>query len=188
MNYGKDKMPDNVTLCQTALTSKSLSSVEHWYSNIKWEAPSIRHRLEKIHHYCFAKEAYNDRLQTTMINKGVTTLSHWLQCIMLCIHQYSMGILYKPSPELYIADWLSHNNHTENREQEITGMNVNIPTICTAVMSNQACTSDDWWYCHKRQVNNYTLYFAKSNTRTVVLQPHRHWKDMMSGNGISILV
>ena len=28
---------------------------------------------------------------------------------------YSVCILYKPGPNLYIADWLSQNNHMENK-------------------------------------------------------------------------
>ena len=37
----------------------------------------------------------------------------------MCAH------LYQPGPELYIVDWWSWNNHVENKDQEITGMNVN---------------------------------------------------------------
>ena len=51
---------------------------------------------------------------------------------MLHTNQDRIHILYKPGPELYIADWPSHNNHGENRNQEITGMNINIHMISTA--------------------------------------------------------
>ena len=44
-----------------------------------------------------------------------------------------MCTLYKPDPDLYIADWLSHYNHTENRNQEITGMSISINKISTVV-------------------------------------------------------
>ena len=55
-------------------------------------------------------------------------------------------ILYKPGPELYISDWLCHNSNTENRDQEITGMNVNILTtgtpadipVCTPIQDVRA--------------------------------------------------
>ena len=43
-----------------------------------------------------------------------------------------MHILYKSGTEFYIANWLFHNYHTENGDQEIRGMNVNIPTISKA--------------------------------------------------------
>ena len=67
-----------------------------------------------------------------MITNDVEALSQWLQYTMLCIHKYSVHTLYKPCPQLYIVDWLSQNNHTENRDQEITGMNVNMHTISNA--------------------------------------------------------
>ena len=36
-----------------------------------------------------------------MVRKDVVSLSHQLKCIMLCFHQYSMCILYKPSITSY---------------------------------------------------------------------------------------
>ena len=44
-----------------------------------------------------------------------------------------MHMLYKPGPELYAVDSLSQHNHTENRDQEIAGMNIGIHTISTVV-------------------------------------------------------
>ena len=41
-----------------------------------------------------------------MFKKDVTTLSQCIQCIMLKIHQHRVQILYKPGPEIFIADWL----------------------------------------------------------------------------------
>ena len=52
---------------------------------------------------------------------------------MLHIHQYNMCILYKPSPDLYIVDWLSQHNHAENRDGEIAGMNISIYILNTAI-------------------------------------------------------
>ena len=54
-----------------------------------------------------------------VVSKDVTALPLWLQCIMLYIHQNNMCILYKPGPDLYIADCLSHHNHTEGKDQEV---------------------------------------------------------------------
>ena len=62
-----------------------------------------------------------------------------------------MHIFYKPSPELYIVDWLPHNNRIENRDQEITGMNVNIYIfsmavdilICTSIEHIRASSSQE---------------------------------------------
>ena len=122
---------------------------EQCYSNIEYEALGILHGIDKPDHYCFAKEVYLITVQKTLlaiISKDVATLYQHLQLIMLHIHQYRLHILYKPGPNLYIADWLSQNNHTENRDQEITGMNmyaisisVNAP-LCTSIEDIQAAT------------------------------------------------
>ena len=49
-------------------------------------------------------------------------------------------MLYKPGPDLYLVDWLPQNNLTENKDREITGMNVNIHAIITA-LDILICTS-----------------------------------------------
>ena len=84
--------------------------MEQWYSNIEREALGILHMLVKLHHYCFVKDVYvitDHKPLAAMISKDVSILLQWLQGIMLHIHQYSVHIIYNPSPELYIADWLS---------------------------------------------------------------------------------
>ena len=68
-----------------------------------------------------------------MITNDFATLSQQSQCIMLHIHHYSIHILYKPGPELYIPDWLSCHNHIANKEQEIAVMSVIIHTIISQV-------------------------------------------------------
>ena len=60
---------------------------------------------------------------------------------MLYIHKYRVCNIHKSGPDLYIVEWLSQKNHTENRDQEITGMTlnlkltlcINLPTISTFV-------------------------------------------------------
>ena len=67
------------------------------------------------------------------VQKGCSKYIPAFKCIMLCIHQYSVHILYKHGPDLYIADWLSKNNHVEKKDQVTTGMNINIHAISAAV-------------------------------------------------------
>ena len=86
-----------------------------------------------------------------MVCKDVAIINQWFQYIMLHIHQYSVYILYKPGPELYIVGWLSWNNYEECRDQEITGKNVILPAIsavvdipiCTSIEDLQGATSQD---------------------------------------------
>ena len=96
--------------------------------HIAWvgEIPSL--------HLC--KEVYiitDHQPLVRMVSKDITTLSQQLQCIMLCMHKYSICIQYKPGPDLYIADWLSCHNHTENRDQEIAGMSIGMHKVTTVV-------------------------------------------------------
>ena len=37
--------------------------------------------------------------------------------------------MYKPGPDLFIADWLSRQSHKENKNEEISGMHMNINAI-----------------------------------------------------------
>ena len=56
MNCGHDKVPDNASLCPIAFASKGLWHTEQHHSNIECEVLGIIHGLEKVHHYCFARE------------------------------------------------------------------------------------------------------------------------------------
>ena len=95
----------------------------------------ILHGLEKSHHYCFGREVLvitHHKLQVSIFKKDVGTLSQWIQCILLKIHQYRVQIIYKPCPDIFIADWPSRHNHTEGKDQPIKGMEVQIAAIQTA--------------------------------------------------------
>ena len=119
MNCGHDEIPDNATLHPTAFTSLSPLSAQWHYNNIEWESLGILHGLEKFHHYCFAKEVCvitDHKSLVAIISKDVAMLSQHLQYIMMHIHQYRVCIIYNHGPDLYTADWLSLNNHTEKRD------------------------------------------------------------------------
>ena len=75
-----------------------------------------------------------------MVSNDVATLLQWLQHLILQIHQYKVGILCKPGPDQHIADWLSHQNHNERKDQEIAGMNINTYT-CNTGTDISVCTS-----------------------------------------------
>ena len=125
-----------VQLYAQVLLSASLLSDGKHYNNIEWEGFGILHSLEKFHYHCFARGVYiitDHKPLKAIIYKVVTTLSQHLQWIMLCIHQYRVCIVYKPDSDLYIVVWLTQNNHTENRDQEIISMTVNVNAINTLV-------------------------------------------------------
>ena len=105
------------------------------YSNIECEVLGILHGLEKFHHYCFGREVLvitDHKTLVSMFKKDVATLLQCIQCILLKIHQYRVQIIYKPGPEIFIADWLSRHNHTEGKDKPIKGMDIWVDAIQTA--------------------------------------------------------
>ena len=150
----KDTAPDNTILCPTAFASKSLTGAEQRYSNIKHKVLGILHGLEKFHHYCFSREVLvitDHKLPVSIFKKDVATLSQQIQHILLKIHQYRVQIIYKPGPDIFIADWLSRHNHAEGKDQLIKGMEVWVDIIqtttdmpeCLSMMELQQASSQD---------------------------------------------
>ena len=86
-----------------------------------------------------------------MFKKDVATLSQHIQCILLKIHQYRVQIIYKPGPEIFIADWLSRNNHVEGKDKPIQDMDICMDTIqnsidmleCISMAEIQQASSQD---------------------------------------------
>ena len=64
------------------------------------------------------------KLLVSMFKKDVATLSQCIQHILLKIHQYRVQIIYKPGPEIFIADWLLRHNHMEGKDKPIKGMDI----------------------------------------------------------------
>ena len=99
MNYGHDEVPDIAILHLTAFAGKNLLNVECCYCNKEQEDLRILYSLKKFHHYCFVKEVCiitDHKPLVAIISKDKAMFSEYLQCIMLCIHQYRVGIIYKP--------------------------------------------------------------------------------------------
>ena len=121
----RNEVPENSILRPTAFSNKSLTEAERRYSNIGGEALSILYSLEKFHHYCFVSEVDiitdNQPLIATF-RKDVDTLSQRHQLILLRMHQYRVRITCKPGLDLFMAYWLSRQNHNKNKDEEITGI------------------------------------------------------------------
>ena len=157
----KDRVPDNIVLCPIAFVSKSLTGAEQRYCSIAREALGILHGLEKFHHYCFGREVLiitDHKPLVPMFKKDVATLSQCIQCILLKIHQYRVQIIYKPEPEIFIADWLSQHNHIEGKDKLIKDMDIKVDAIqivtdipgCVSISQiQQASAQDDHLQCFK---------------------------------------
>ena len=132
----RDEVPDNNILRLIAFMSRNLSAVERRYSDIEREVLAILHGLETWHHYCFARGisiiTYH-KLLVEIFKKKAWLHCHRIQHILLMIHQYRVSELYKPGPDLLIADWLSRQNHKKKKQYDvILGMKININAIDTA--------------------------------------------------------
>ena len=119
MQFQRNEAPDHAALHPIAFNSKSLTCAETQYSNTERGALGILYGLEKFHHYCFANKTLED----------VAILAQRLQRILLHIHQYNIRIICKPGPFLFIADWLSRNNHNKVKDERDSGDELNITAI-----------------------------------------------------------
>ena len=66
-------------------------------------------------------------------------LSQCIQHILLKMHQYRVQILYKPGPELFIADWLSWHNLKEGTDEPIQDMDIRVDAIQSTIDIPELC-------------------------------------------------
>ena len=86
-----------------------------------------------------------------IFKKDIATISQRLLQTVLRIHQYRVRIIYKPGPDLFMADWLSRHNYSENKDEEISFMQISINVIqsttnipeCMTTHELQEATSQD---------------------------------------------
>ena len=63
----------------------------------------------------------------------MATLLQHIQRLLLKNHQYRAQIIYIPGPEIFIADWLSRNNHVGGKDKPIKGMDVWVDAIQSSI-------------------------------------------------------
>ena len=86
-----------------------------------------------------------------IFKKDVAMLSQRIQHIILRTHQHRIGIIYKPGPEIFIADWLSQHNHKENIDKAINGLDIRVDVVqvvtdvpeCMSIQQIQQATKQD---------------------------------------------
>ena len=161
----RDVVPDNASLRPIAFASKSLTGAEQRYSNIKLEALWILHGLEKFQHYYFGREVLvitDHKPLIAMFKKECSYIVRAYSVYIVKNHQYKVQIIYKPGPDIFIADWLSRYNHIEGRDKPIKDMDIWVDAIqstadmleCISVAEiQQASTQDD----HLQKLKNLLL-------------------------------
>ena len=90
----------------------------------------------------------------SIFKKDVAMLSQHIQHILLKIHQYSVQIMYKPGPDIFIADWLSRHNHIEGKDKPIEGMDVQMDMM----QSKQTCWSVYPWQRFNKHQHRTTIF------------------------------
>ena len=114
--FQMDEAPDTSALQPIPFTIRSLISDKTHYSNIEIEALAILAGLEKFHLYYFMHEVSvitDHKPLVAVFKKDIAAMSHRLQRILLCIHQYNIRILFKQGSQLFLADWIFRCNHTK---------------------------------------------------------------------------
>ena len=90
------------------------------------------------------------KLLVVVYKKDTVSLSQRQWRMLLCIHQHSIRILYKPGTQLFMADLLSKVNHETIRDKEILGKDITVnPThLCMDIpncMTAEEISSYRWW-------------------------------------------
>ena len=89
-------------------------------------------------------------------------------------------IIYKPGPDLFIADWLSREHHKENKDGEITGMQLNVDVIqtttnipdCMMIQQLQQATSQD---NHLQHLKDYIIRGWPENRDQITQNLQPYW-------------
>ena len=97
-----------------------------------------------------------------MFKKDVATLLQQIKHILLKIHQYRVQILYKPGPEIFIADWLSRNNHVEGKNKPIKDMDICVDAIQSSVDMLECISIEEIQYAsfqdnHLQQLKKFII-------------------------------
>ena len=114
MQFARNEATNKAELLPIVFANIYLASTDIWYCNIEREALGILPVLEMFNHYCFSHEVSmttDNKQLVAIFKKDVVILSQKIQRMLLYIHQHSRRILYKATPQLFIADWLSRHNH-----------------------------------------------------------------------------
>ena len=114
-------------------------------------------------------------------------LSQCIQHILLNIHQYRVHILYKPGPDIIIADWLSQHNHQEGKDEPIWHMDIrvdaiqsatDIPGCITISQIQQAMAQDEHLQCLKNII--ITGWPSTKGELHIDIRPYWSYRDNLA--------
>ena len=104
----------------------------------------------------------DQKLLVAIFKIHILGLSHRLQGIQLHIHDYNINILYKPRPQLFIADRLFRHNHKMKKDEGILGMGISTNVIETFTGIPDCMPAEEIWLAtledeHIDVLSNYIL-------------------------------
>ena len=122
-----------------------------------------------------------------MFKKDIATLSQCIQHILLKIHQYQVQIIYKPGPEMFIAEWLSWHNHVEGKDKPIKDMDIRIEAIqsvtdileCMSMSQIQQASTQDEHLQHLKCFI-FTGWPSTNDKLHTDLKPYWSYKDKLA--------
>ena len=96
---------------QVSYSSRALTTSERNYSQIEKELLVQVFGVERNHQYVYGRKIIlwsDHKPLETICKKPLATAPKRLQRLLLRLQQYDVEIRYKPGPEMYLADTLSH--------------------------------------------------------------------------------
>lgn len=91
--------------------SRALTQTEQNYAQIEKECLSIVFACQRFHYYLYGRgdvTAETDHhLLVSIFSKPLLSTPKRLQSMLLTLQNYSLTVVYKPGPEMYISDTLS---------------------------------------------------------------------------------
>lgn len=94
-----------------AFASRALTPTEKNYAQIEKECLSIVFACQRFHHYLYGRELVTAETDhkplITIFNKPLLSAPKRLQSMLMTLQSYSLKVVYKPGPKMYISDMLS---------------------------------------------------------------------------------
>uniref|UniRef100_A0A8C7UY29 Reverse transcriptase RNase H-like domain-containing protein n=1 Tax=Oncorhynchus mykiss TaxID=8022 RepID=A0A8C7UY29_ONCMY len=94
-----------------AFASRAPTPTEQNYAQIEKECLSIVFSCQRFHHYLYGRELVTSETDhkplIDIFSKPLLNMPKRLQSMLLTLQNYSLKVIYKPGPEMYISDTLS---------------------------------------------------------------------------------
>ena len=122
-----------------AFASKTLTSAERNYANIKHEVLGVVFRVLHLKHFTFSNEVNiitDHKPLVSLLKKSFAACSSRLSRLILKIVDYLLKVMYQPGRKMVISDALSHlsTHQIPDTKETVPGLNVTIHEV--GVFSN----------------------------------------------------